>query len=548
MRLEVYLNARGERRFVGLLEERGGDILFEYDKRFLDSGIELSPFLLPLRPGVASDPKRTFDGLFGVFNDSLPDGWGLLLLDRLLRRSGLPLERITPLSRLSLVGSGGMGALEYEPVTPDPDPLPERIDLDGVAEEAWRTLNEDPLPVETLRTLMALNGSSCGARPKIMVRVSGDRRLIVPDAVAEPGCDPWLIKFPARHDDPAIGRMEYACSLAAKRAGIEMPETALFPGRDGAAYFGVRRFDREDGGKVHVHTACGLLHASHRYASLDYENLFRLGKSLTRNPEDVEKLVRLMAFNVRLGNQDDHSKNFSFLLDAKGRWRLAPAYDLTPSRGVGGGTDLHGQRQGAGHHGQGHDRRGLGRGRARPHGKGHPRAGRRGRSRAPGHPRGGFRLTEPRLPHSRTSASPPIRSRGPCRARGRLPGYRPASTRRETPHNAPYSLALCYQPPQHAGAPVEEAASPAALGGAYPGHTGKTLAPPLSMEAISSPCAAPPRMARRRPSPPGSARLPVRMLPRIPRKSGNGRHGPHRPGNRLFRIRRRCCGNSFGWL
>ncbi len=76
MRLEVYLNARGERRFVGLLEERGGDILFEYDKRFLDSGIELSPFLLPLRPGVASDPKRTFDGLFGVFNDSLPDGWG----------------------------------------------------------------------------------------------------------------------------------------------------------------------------------------------------------------------------------------------------------------------------------------------------------------------------------------------------------------------------------------------------------------------------------------------------------------------------------------
>lgn len=78
MRLEVYLNARGERRFVGLLDERGGDILFEYDKRFLDSGIELSPFLLPLRPGVASDPKRTFDGLFGVFNDSLPDRWGLL--------------------------------------------------------------------------------------------------------------------------------------------------------------------------------------------------------------------------------------------------------------------------------------------------------------------------------------------------------------------------------------------------------------------------------------------------------------------------------------
>ena len=410
MRLEVYLNARGERRFVGLLEERGGDILFEYDKRFLDSGIELSPFLLPLRPGVASDPKRTFDGLFGVFNDSLPDGWGLLLLDRLLRRSGLPLERITPLSRLSLVGRGGMGALEYEPVTPDPDPLPERIDLDDVAEEAWRTLNEDPVPVETLRTLMALNAPPAGARPKIMVpgvqRQAAHRARRRRRARLRSVAD----QVPSAHDDPAIGRMEYACSLAAKRAGDRDAGDSPSSRQGRAAYFGVRRFDREDGGKVHVHTACGLLHASHRYASLDYENLFRLGKSLTRNPEDVEKLVRLMAFNVRLGNQDDHSKNFSFLLDAKGRWRLAPAYDLNPLAGRGRGTDLHGQRQGAGHHGQGHDRRCFGRGRARPHGKGDPRAGRRGRSRAPVHPRGGFRLTEPRLPHSRTSASQPIRS------------------------------------------------------------------------------------------------------------------------------------------
>ncbi len=283
-----------------------------------------------------SDPKRTFDGLFGVFSDSLPDGWGMLLLDRLLRRGGLPLERITPLSRLSLAGRGGMGALEYEPVTPAPGLRIERIDLDAVAWEAWRVLNEDPLPAEKLRTLMALNGSSCGVRPKIMVRVSADRRLIAPDAAGGAAGDPWLIKFPASYDSPDIGRVEYACSLAAKRAGIEMPETALFPGRDGAAWFGVRRFDRDGGGKVHVHTACGLLHAPHRYASLDYENLFRLGKILTRGPEDVEKLVRLMAFNVRIGNRDDHSRNFSFLLDAKGRWRLAPAYDLTPSQGMGG--------------------------------------------------------------------------------------------------------------------------------------------------------------------------------------------------------------------
>lgn len=143
MRLEVYLNARGERRFVGLLEERGGDILFEYDKRFLDSGIELSPFLLPLRPGVASDPKRTFDGCSASSTTACPTAGGCSCWTACCGAAACRWNGSRPLSRLSLVGSGGMGALEYEPWTPDPDPRPERIDLDGVAEEAWRTLNED---------------------------------------------------------------------------------------------------------------------------------------------------------------------------------------------------------------------------------------------------------------------------------------------------------------------------------------------------------------------------------------------------------------------
>lgn len=335
MRLNVFLHTDGERTFVGILEERNGDILFEYDKAFLESGVEISPFILPLRPGVHSDPKHTFDGLFGVFNDSLPDGWGLLLLDRLLLKQGILLDRITPLTRLSLVGCNGMGALEYEPATTLPDPLPEYINLDGVADEAWRTLSEESRPVEVLRTLMALNGSSCGARPKVLVRVSEDGKTIVPDSSRMPGCEPWLIKFPAQYDSPSIGKQEYACSIVARMAGIEMPETRLFPGKE-KAYFGVRRFDRTSGGgKVHVHTACGLLHASHRHASLDYKNLLRLGKVLTRKNEEVEKLIRLMIFNVLIGNQDDHSKNFSFLL-TNGGWRFAPAYDLTPSRGIGG--------------------------------------------------------------------------------------------------------------------------------------------------------------------------------------------------------------------
>ena len=119
-------------------------------------------------------------------------------------------------------------------------------------------------------------------------------------------------------------------------AGLDMPETRLFPSKEGAGYFGIKRFDRRDGLKIHTHTACGLLHASHRFPSLDYENLIRLTASLTQDKRDVERMVRLMIFNVKAGNQDDHSKNFSFCMDAEHRWHLSPAYDLTPCTGING--------------------------------------------------------------------------------------------------------------------------------------------------------------------------------------------------------------------
>ncbi|MDO5484252.1 MAG: HipA domain-containing protein [Desulfovibrionaceae bacterium] len=133
-----------------------------------------------------------------------------------------------------------------------------------------------------------------------------------------------------------MGLAEFRYSQAARMAGLDMPETRLFESRNCSGYFGIKRFDRKDGIKIHTHTACGLLHASHRFPSLDYENLIRLTADLTKSREDVEKLVRLMIFNVKAGNQDDHSKNFSFLMDRDHAWHLAPGYDLTPSRGLNG--------------------------------------------------------------------------------------------------------------------------------------------------------------------------------------------------------------------
>jgi serine/threonine-protein kinase HipA len=166
--------------------------------------------------------------------------------------------------------------------------------------------------------------------------VSADGSVILPAGTGGAGFAPWLIKFHAREEARDQGLVEYVYSLMAREAGVEMPETRLFPSATTDGFFAVARFDRENGQKAHVHTACGLLHAEHRHASLDYENLIKLTKVLTGDVREVEKMVRLMVFNVKAGNRDDHAKNFSFLLDAHNRWKMAPADDLTPSAGLGG--------------------------------------------------------------------------------------------------------------------------------------------------------------------------------------------------------------------
>lgn len=334
MKLSVYLNTYGIRRMVGLLYENAGRVFFEYSPDFLQSGIALSPFKLPLKPGVFEDEKRTFDGLFGLFNDSLPDGWGCLLLDRKLRKRALSYDSITPLPRLSMIGRNPMGALEYEPADEAAEEVG-NVELDSLSGEVDKILAGNDSDV--LDELLKLNGSSGGARPKIVAYVSDDRQKIIHGGANPPaGFTPWIIKFSERHDKLNSGETEYRYSLAAKEAGIDMPPTHLFPSKNGGGYFGVQRFDRTPQGKVHVHTACGLLHASHRFSCLDYENLLKLTLVLTRDITQAEEMVRRMVFNVKSGNRDDHSKNFSFLLNKNFEWRLAPAYDLTPSAGING--------------------------------------------------------------------------------------------------------------------------------------------------------------------------------------------------------------------
>lgn len=319
---------------VGRLAIRDRTIYFEYLASFMRKGIELSPRILPLKAGVFSFPYGLFEGLPGVFNDSLPDGWGRLLFDRLMRSKGISPDAVTPLDRLAHVGKYGMGALVYEPDYSVSE-TNEAINLDILAEQAQQVLVGSADDV--IQELLALNGSSAGARPKAMIGVDATRHHISHGVSGLPdGYEHWLVKFPNTQDGTDAGAIEYVYALMAQEAGIDVPPVHLFPADKGSGFFAVQRFDRNGGKRMHVHTASGLLHADFRMPSLDYEDLITLTGILTRDVREAEKMFRLAVFNVLAHNRDDHAKNFSFLLDETGSWKLAPAYDLTFSFGPGG--------------------------------------------------------------------------------------------------------------------------------------------------------------------------------------------------------------------
>ncbi len=333
--LKVILSQGGERLPVGRLALKDRRVWFQYDASFLARGLELSPFKLPLKPEVVVCEDRIFDGLFGLFNDSLPDGWGRLLLDRHMRGFGIAPENLTVLDRLAYVGKRGMGALLYEPDHGSEKHAADALDLDRLAQESREVL--DGAPKKVIEELLALNGSSAGARPKIMVGVSKDKKSLVHgvDDLAK-GYEHWLVKFTSSADPDDNGAIEYAYSLMSRAAGIDMPETHLFPASKGAGYFGVRRFDRRGNDRIHVHTVSGLLHADHRMPSLDYESILKAALVLTKSMPEVEAFFRLAVFNVLTHNRDDHAKNFSFVMEADGVWHAAPAYDLIFSAGPAG--------------------------------------------------------------------------------------------------------------------------------------------------------------------------------------------------------------------
>ena len=297
---------------------------FQYSEEWIENGFPISPFSLPLKKQVFVPTKDYFDGLFGVFADSLPDNWGRLLLDRLLRAHKQNPDKLTVLDRLAIVGKSGMGALTYYPEKKIDEQYGD-VDLDELAEQCRKILNTEYS--DRLDELYRLGGTSGGARPKIMTTVNGEE---------------WIIKFPAHVDGENAGKMEYDYSCCAKKCGIIMSETRLFPSENCEGYFGIKRFDRisdKNGTKrIHMLTAAALLELNFEQPSLDYHSLMKLTKILTRdNKKDMREMFRRMCFNVFAHNRDDHSKNFSFIYsDDEKKWLLSPAYDLTYSYSIGG--------------------------------------------------------------------------------------------------------------------------------------------------------------------------------------------------------------------
>ena len=321
--------------FIG----RDGFSRFQYFPAFVRSGVEIAPFAMPLSNKVYSFadfelPRSAFAGLPGAFADSLPDSFGNKLVAEWMRQNGCSISDMTALDRLAYVGSRGMGALVYEPETGPDASSPTVLNMRSLVEEARLALNEDLSRfkgADALREIIRVGTSAGGAQAKAIVAWNRDENLFLSAQENLPdGFEHWMIKF-TQPGLPSLGEEEYAVYEKAIAAGIDMSECRLYE-LDGIKHFMTRRFDRTGPRRHLVQTYCALRHLPPGRTPVSlcrYEGLFDTISELGMGYDALLQMFRRMAFNVIVGEHDDHAKNFSFLMEDGGEWKLAPAYDLT---------------------------------------------------------------------------------------------------------------------------------------------------------------------------------------------------------------------------
>ena len=332
---------------VGYLHQPKGSRLvqFEYDKEFLRSGIEISPITMPLSETIYSFNEladiSAFMGTAGVFVDSLPDRFGNTLIDAWLTMQGRDKDSLTVIERLCFTGSRGMGALEYRPSTA-PASLEDSIDVTQMVHLASNILNSKNIVLSDKNTdlsqLIEIGSLAGGARAKAVIAFNESTGEIRSgQMLGEKDFDNWLIKFDGvdkngdhnLRDGKQYTNIEYAYYLMAKDAGIDMSECRLLQ-KDGLCHFMTKRFDRENGAKLHMITLAGLTHLDYNTpCSCSYEMYAEYARKIGITQKEIEEIYRRMVFAVEGVNCDDHVKNFSFLMNKKGEWHISPAYDVT---------------------------------------------------------------------------------------------------------------------------------------------------------------------------------------------------------------------------
>lgn len=330
-KIEVLFKGWGECWVLGVLAEDGNHLLFEYSAEALRRGIEFSPRHLKLQPQAFSNFPDHQQRLPGLIADALPDGWGMLLMDRLAAQAHLNRRTLSPLDRLGMIGDRAMGALAFQPVN-DSSPSAFSMSLLQMATESHHEIRSHDSVA--LHELMFIGGSPHGVRPKALVQYDASTKKVHPHE-SNAG-EPWLIKFQSLNEHKEVCAIEDVYAALARTCQLEMPQTHYFDLDTQFAGFGVKRFDRVNGMRVPIHSLAGFLHSDFRIPSVDYETLLRATRLLTQSVREVQIAFERCVFNVVFHNRDDHAKNIAFRMNSQMAWELAPCYDLTFSFGPGG--------------------------------------------------------------------------------------------------------------------------------------------------------------------------------------------------------------------
>ncbi len=337
--VDVYYDGWGEHWRWGTLVSSSSItgrplIAFEFSDEAKSRGLELSAYKLPLSgPALRKDFPAHQLGLPGPIYDSLPDGWGMLLMDRLFKRRGLNPARIGPLERLTYIGANAMGAMSFEPMAPEAYASQEDIPLARLAAEVQDVLNGEG--GEFLQKLLQMGGSPQGARPKALLYRAPASEIFT--TTAAPDLEAWLIKFPARQEHPEVCAIEAVYSACLHKCAIKTPQTQYFQLPNGQAAFATRRFDRQAGMRVPMQSLAAFTGADFQTpGTLDYANFLRATLMCTNDVREQAIAYERVVFNVVFNNRDDHPKNFAYIMSATGEWTLAPAYDVTFCDGPGG--------------------------------------------------------------------------------------------------------------------------------------------------------------------------------------------------------------------